>query len=131
MHEITDIHKAAEKFTSRVRDLVEVLPRDDLAGQALGVELEAAHRRFVEAWKSWAAAEKKSSAAWEELEKPIQDCLHLIELLWRTQMLHPPRVLQILAHGKAFAEALAKFREQATSRTRTTTTRRRRTQRAA
>lgn len=110
MYEISDLPKAAERFIARIRDLVEVLPRDDLAGQALSVELEAAHRRFVELWSGIGLQPRKDPAAWTELEQAAERCLHLVELLWRTQMLHPPRVLQILAHGRAFASALAQSR---------------------
>ncbi len=116
MYEIVDLDRAAERFTSRVRDLVEVLPRDDLAGQALSVELEYAHRRFLEAWKDLGGAAKGTPATWAQVEKSTAECLRLIELLWRTQMLHPPRVLQILAHGKAFADAVAKSRRQSAVR---------------
>ena len=112
MYEITDLPKAAERFIARIRDLVEVLPRDDLAGQALSVELEAAHRRFVEVWSGMGGLPCRDAEAWRELERAADRCLHLVELLWRTQMLHPPRVLQILAHRRAFANALAQARPE-------------------
>jgi len=110
MIEIPDLQRAAERFNARVRDLVEVLPRDDLAGQALSIELESAHKRFTESWDAAHASSKAPPATWRDVEKSAHDCLHLIELLWRTQMLHPPRVLQILAHGRAFADAVARTR---------------------
>ncbi len=110
VYEVTDLPKAAERFIARIRDLVEVLPRDDLAGQALSVELEAAHRRFVETWNSIGGLPCRDPDLWGELEQTTKRCIHLVELLWRTQMLHPPRVLQILAHGHAFANALAQQR---------------------
>ncbi|MCX7818201.1 MAG: hypothetical protein N2652_03175 [Kiritimatiellae bacterium] len=113
MYEISDLPKAADRFIARIRDLVEVLPRDDLAGQALSVELEAAHRRFVETWNSIGGLPCRDPRLWQQLEQAADRCLHLIELLWRTQMLHPPRVLQILAHGRAFADALAQRRPAA------------------
>lgn len=116
MYEIVDLDKAAERFNARVRDLVEVLPRDDLAGQALSVELESAHRRFVETWTATGSAASKTTASWVQIERITEECLRLIELLWRTQMLHPPRVLQILAHGRVFADAVARYREQSAAR---------------
>lgn len=108
VNDILDLQRAAERFNARVKDLVEVLPRDDLAGQALSIELESAHRRFTESWDAANATRPAGGAPWRDVEQSAHDCLHLIELLWRTQMLHPPRVLQILAHGRAFADAVAR-----------------------